>query len=76
MFAVALGFIGLLVYISQTRSGDAATATSLAPVEQSAPAAGGGPATDVAPVAGSDPVAEWQETEHKLAAMATALQFA
>ncbi len=27
-------------------------------------------------VAGSDPVAEWQETEHKLAAMATALQFA
>ena len=27
-------------------------------------------------VAGSDPMSEWQETEHKLAAMATALQFA
>lgn len=27
-------------------------------------------------VAGSDPSSEWQETEHKLAAMATALQFA
>jgi isochorismate synthase len=27
-------------------------------------------------VAGSDPLSEWQETEHKLAAMLTALQFA
>jgi isochorismate synthase EntC len=27
-------------------------------------------------VAGSDPDSEWQETEHKLAAMSTALQFA
>ncbi|EXJ15590.1 isochorismate synthase [Imhoffiella purpurea] len=27
-------------------------------------------------VAGSDPIAEWQETGHKLAAMSTALQFA
>ncbi|NEX22608.1 isochorismate synthase [Thiorhodococcus mannitoliphagus] len=27
-------------------------------------------------VAGSDPLSEWQETEHKLAAMSTALQFA
>ncbi len=27
-------------------------------------------------VAGSDPMSEWEETEHKLAAMSTALQFA